>query len=142
DLFLLYAEALNEADGPSSNVYHYLNLVRTRAGLPSVQDAWTNYSKHPNKYKSKEGLREIIHRERLIELAFEAKRFWDLRRWKEALMELNNPILGWHVLREKTEAYYTPKVLFQQTFRTKNYLWPLKESTLIVNSNLVQNPGW
>lgn len=143
DLYLLYAEALNESEAqPNPEVYQYLDIVRARAGLPSVEDAWTNNAKHPNKYKDKDGLREIIHRERLIEMAFESQRFWDLRRWKEALSELNNPIKGWHIAQEDAAAYYVPKVLFDQTFKKKDYFWPLKQYNLIVDKNLVQNPGW
>jgi len=90
DLYLLYAEALNEAAGPSSGASQWINLVRERAGLPTVEDAWTQYSIYPTKYTTKEGLRDIIQQERLIELAFEGKRFWDLRRWRRAHIETNN----------------------------------------------------
>lgn len=142
DLYLLYAEALNEVNGPGPEVYEYIDAVRSRAGIPPVEYAWTNYSRHPNEYKTKDGMRKIIHRERLIELAFEGQRFWDLRRWKEALTELNNPITGWHIDQEAAAAYYQPELLFNQTFQKKDYLWPLREEDLIVDKNLVQNPGW
>src|SRR5690606_4996377 len=64
DLYLLYAEALNESQGPGPEVYKYINLVRQRAGLPSVQNAWSNYAIDPAKHTTINGLREIIHRER------------------------------------------------------------------------------
>lgn len=142
DLYLLYAEALNEVNGPGSEVYKYIDTVRARAGIPSVEDAWTNYSTNPGKYKTKEGLRDIIHRERLIELAFEGKRFWDLRRWKESVDELNKPITGWDLDQETAEGYYRERVIFSQTFSTRDYLWPLNENTILANNMLVQNPGW
>jgi hypothetical protein len=142
DLYLLYAEALNELNGPDQEVYDYINKIRVRAGLPSIEESWSNYSKNPNKYKTKEGLREIIHRERGIEMIFEGQRFWDLRRWKEAPKELNKPVTGWDVDQETTRAYYREKILFFQTFSLKDYFWPLRERDLIVNKNLVQNPGW
>lgn len=142
DLYLLYAEALNEALGPSSEVYDYLNLIRNRAGVPSIQDSWDNYSKHPGKYKSKDGLREIIHRERQVEMAFEGQRFWDLRRWKEALEELNSPVLGWDIFQSDANGYYRQKILANHKFRFKDYFMPIKEHNLIVNPNLEQNPGW
>jgi hypothetical protein len=138
----LYAEALNEADGPGPEVYKYIDTVRARAGIPSVEDAWTNYSRDPSKFKTQAGLREIIHRERLIEMAFEGKRFWDLRRWKEAAEELNEPITGWDINQSSPEGYYRERVIFNQTFSTKDYLWPINESELLGNYNLVQNPGW
>lgn len=141
-LYLLYAEALNEAEGPGPEVYKYIDTVRARAGIPSVEASWSNYARNPDKYTTKEGLREIIHRERLIELAFEGKRFWDLRRWKEAVSELNEPITGWDIDQASSEGYYRERVMFNQTFSTKDYLWPLNENVLLANDKLVQNPGW
>jgi hypothetical protein len=142
DLYLLYAEALNEVNGPGPDVYYYVDKVRARAGVPPVDEAWTNYSVYPNKYKTKEGMREIIHRERLIELAFEGKRFWDLRRWKEAINELNKPITGWNTEQETPEGYYREKLLFNQVFKVRDYFWPLEEEAIFRNKKLVQNPRW
>lgn len=142
DLYLLYAEALNEVNGPSDEIYLYLDKIRARAGLPGVEEAWRNYSVNPNKYKTKEGLREIIHRERTIELMFEGQRFWDLRRWKKAVNELNRPITGWDLEQETAQGYYREKMIYNQTFRTRDYLWPLNENTILANPALVQNPGW
>ena len=65
DLYLMYAEALNEANGPSGEAYQFINLVRERAGLKTVEEAWSTYSNNPNKYTTKEGLREIIQQERI-----------------------------------------------------------------------------
>ena len=65
--------------------------------MPSIEESWSNY-KNPNKYKTKEGLREIIHRARR-EMIFEGQHFWDLRRWKEAPKELNKPVTGWDVIK-------------------------------------------
>src|SRR3546814_5940004 len=82
DLYLLAAEAINEASGPSGEVYELINEVRSRAGLGTVESSWNNYSTRPSKYTTANGLREIIQQERLIELAFEGHRYWDIRRWK------------------------------------------------------------
>ncbi len=90
----------------------------------------------------KEGMRKIIHQERLTEMAFEGARFWDLRRWKEAERVLNEPITGWNYGGKTVAEYYTVKSLFNMTFRKRDYLWPIMENDLIVNNNLVQNPGW
>ncbi len=68
ELYLMAAEAQNEAEGPGNLAYDYLNKIRARAGLPTVQESWTNYSIKPDKYKTQDGLREIIHRERLSRL--------------------------------------------------------------------------
>lgn len=142
DLYLLCAEALNESAGPTPEAFKWINMVRARAGLNTVEQSWTEYSRQPGKYTTKEGLRDIIQQERLIELAFEGHRFWDLRRWKRAEIEMNKPIMGWSLEESDPAAYYKPRLLFNQEFKRKDYLWPIKESTMIVNRNLIQNPGW
>lgn len=142
DLYLLYAEALNEVSGPSAEAFLYLNKIRARAGLPDVQSAWNVYSRNPSKYTTKEGLREIIQRERTIELVFEGQRFWDLLRWKTAMTELNKPITGWDVFQESAEAYYRERLIYNQTFRVRDYLWPINENVILANPSIVQNPGW
>jgi len=142
NLYLLYAEALNEANGPSEEALQYVDKVRERAGIPSVEDAWTNHSRDPQKFTTQVGLRDIIHRERLIELAFECQRFWDLRRWKEAAKELNTPITGWDIDQADAASYYRERVVYNQQFNTRDYFWPISEAELLRNSNLIQNPGW
>lgn len=142
DLYLLYAEALNET-GNQATALTYLNKVRERAGLETVESSWINYSTNPGKYQTKDGLREIIHQERLIELALEGQRFWDLRRWKKAASRLNTPIYGWDIIQEDYENYNRKVLLFDQKFNApRDYFWPLSDGALIVNPNLVQNPGW
>lgn len=142
DLYLLYAEALNEQSGPEAEAFKYIDKVRARAGLPTVQTAWTNYSKQPGKFQTKEGFRQIIHQERLIELSFEGARFWDLRRWKKSMEELNKPVTGWDVDQSDPAFYYRVRTLFRQTFQTRNYFWPLDSWDLLNNPKLVQNFGW
>jgi len=143
DLYLMYAEALNEAVGPVNEALYYLDLIRTRAGLKGVAESWNNYSTNPSKYQSKDGLREIIQRERLIELAFEGSRFWDLRRWKKSSEYLNEPITGWNVYGTDPESYYQIRTIYQQEFISpRDYLWPIEDSELLRNTKLVQTPGW
>jgi starch-binding outer membrane protein, SusD/RagB family len=142
DLYLLYAEAQNEVNGPGEDVYKYVNDIRARAGLKTIAESWSQHSNNPAKHTTKEGMREIIHQERLIELAFEAHRFWDLKRWKKAQEMLNNQIIGWDTEQEEASAYYRPKVLYNQTFALRDYFWPIKERDITVNKNLIQNPGW
>src|SRR3546814_8247261 len=72
DLYLYYAEALNETkQTPDAEVYEYIDLIRARAGLEGVVYSWAAHSRIPNKPTTKESLRDIIHRERLIEMSFE-----------------------------------------------------------------------
>lgn len=143
ELYLAYAEALNEAEGPTPAVYEYLDKIRLRAGLAGVKESWDNFSNNPLKYTTKIGLRDIIQQERLIELAFEGKRYWDLLRWKTAAAVLNAPITGWNVYGGDNASYYQVNTLYQQRFvAPRDYLFPLSESSLLQNTNLVQNPGW
>lgn len=143
DLLLLYAEALNESkEQPDAEVYEVIDRIRERAGLEGVVESWGNYARIPSKPGNRIGLREIIHRERLNELAFENAHYWDLRRWKEAPAVLNRPVKGWNVLSDNSTDYYTVKVYFQQKFGLKDYFAPIPESDLIRNPNLKQNPGW
>lgn len=143
DLYLMYAEALNEAsDAPGTEVYYYIDQVRQRAGLKGVIESWSQHSKIPNKPLNKSGMREIIRQERLIELCFESKRFWDIRRWKEAHIYYNQVERGWNVDQKSTEDYYQIVVCNQLEFTTKQYLWPIREGEMRRNINLVQNPYW
>lgn len=142
DLYLLFAEARNEYSGPDSEVYHYLDLVRERAGLKGVQESWRQHSRFPEKPTNQDGLREIIRQERLSELAFEAKRFWDIRRWKIADDVLNQPVKGWNMKGATTEEYYNLVTFSELSFTTKDYFWPIRQYSLRQNSNLVQNPYW
>lgn len=143
DLYLIYAEALNEIEGPTAEVIEYIDRIRKRAGLYGVEYSWQNFSTNPTKYTTKDGMREIIHKERSIELAYEGKNYWDVRRWKKAAIDYNEPIRGWNVLGNTNESYYQIRTLFQQRFISpRDYFWPLNENTLIQNPNLVQAPGW
>lgn len=142
DLYLLYSEALNEWQGPGAETYKWIDLVRARAGLKGVEESWTNFSINPGAPQTKEGLRKIIHRERLIEMAFEGQRFWDLRRWKEAESVMSQPITGWNIFGKTADVYYQVKYQFNPVFRKRDYLWPVKEDDLIDNNQLVQTPGW
>lgn len=143
DLYLMYAEALNEFNsGPNAESFQYINEVRARAGLKSVQEAWTNFSTNPTKYNTKEGFRDIIQHERLIELALEGHRYWDLRRWKKAAQIITGPVKGWDVFESDPALYYRERVLFNQRYTARDYLWPIRELSIVINKNLVQNPGW
>lgn len=142
DLYLLYAEALNETGATTQEACKYVDLVRERSGLDGVVASWTNSSLNPGKPNTKEGLREIILRERSIELMFEGKRYWDLRRTKMAQNVLNSNIMGWSIREKDPELFYRPLNLFSRKFVQRDYLWPLSLNELRRNSKLSQNPGW
>lgn len=142
DLYLLYAESMNEADGPNAESLKYLNMIRTKAGIPDVQTSYSSFSYNPDKYTTKEGFRDIIRNERTVDMMFEGERFWDLRRWKLAPIVLNQNIKGWSTDFETPNEYYVERVVYNQRFSLKDYFWPIRERDLINNPNLVQNPGW
>jgi hypothetical protein len=143
DLYLLYAEALNESlNAPNGEVYDYVDRVRERAGLEGVVASWNKFSRLSNKPSTKDGMREIIRQERMIELAFEGKRFWDIRRWKTAFELLNQPVRGWNIMGATTEDYYNIVTVEVPSFTNKEYLWPVRDQELRTNKNLIQNPGW
>ncbi len=141
DLLLMCAEAVNEAEGPEAAAL-YIDMVRERAGLEGVVESWKQHSINPNKPSTKEGMREIIQRERNIEFACESQYFWDSRRWKTALKEQNRPIQGWNIWAMELMDYYTVTTLYTQSFSYKNYFAPIPESDIIKNPMLVQNPGY
>jgi hypothetical protein len=145
-LWLLYAECLNELNGPGAEAYQYIDLVRARAGLAGVQASWAQYSNNPGKPNTKEGLRAIIHQERRIELAFEGQAGWDLRRWKELQNVLTGPIQGWNTNTgtngRSITGYYQLVNYYQPVFGLGNYIYPIQTYDLLINPNLVQSLYW
>jgi hypothetical protein len=141
ELYLMYAESLNESAGPSNTVYQYIDSVRSRAGLKGVVESWQNYSRQPNKPTTKEGLRSIIQQETMIEFMFEGNNYWNVRRWKR-LDLMNRPITGWDYQQSTPQTFYRLKTLYTPANTYRDYLTPIKQYDLFVNHNLVQNPLW
>ena len=154
DILLLYAESLNEVEGThyitswdGSTEYEIsrdlneikkgIRPVRCRAGVPDYDD---------DTYRSVTALRTKIKRERQIELYAEAQRWWDLRRWKDATVELNKPVYGFSVMMTEAQKdkFYTPTEVpqYAQVFTNKMYFWPISKTELKRNPLLTQNPGW
>ena len=80
DVLLMYVEADNEINGPSSVSIGYVNDIRKRAGLADLS---------PTNTSSKDGFREAIKKERRVEFAFEGLRWLDLVRWGDAMEVMN-----------------------------------------------------
>ncbi len=134
ELYLNYAEAQNEVAGPGADVYNALNAVRGRAGIPAVNSG------------TKESLRARIRHERRIELALEAHRFWDVRRWKIAEVTDNREIHGVTVSGSGNVTYTYP-VVEKRVFDPKRAYWlPIPQAEMDKvsgrNPEFVQNPGW
>ncbi|KAA6350772.1 RagB/SusD family nutrient uptake outer membrane protein [termite gut metagenome] len=142
-LYLWYAEALNESGETNpDNIFEYVDLVRERASLKGVVESWKDYSIEKDKPTTLVGRRQIIQQERLIEFAFEGQRYWDLRRWMRAHIEVPKPLTGWNILEESATNYYSEKYIYTPIFRIKDYFTPITENEYRRNSNLVQNYGW
>ena len=82
---------------------------------------------------------EKYRRERMVELAFEGHRFWDVRRWKDG--ESQRQITGIHITRNGDDFTYE-RVTTQRYWDDKMYLFPIPDSEIRKNSKLTQNPGW
>ena len=91
---------------------------------------------------SNEDFWEAYKKERMVELAFEGHRFWDVRRWKEAdkyfvnIDELQISKTG------DNSAYSYSTVVSTRQWDDKMYLFPIPQSERMKNPNLTQNPGW
>lgn len=156
DVLLWYAEALNELDAkvyniPSFNeneVYeikrdpaelrYAIKRIRMRAGVPDFDD---------NVYANQTQFRTMLKKERQIELFAESKRYFDLRRWKDASVEENLPIMGYNVDMPalQRDEFFVERVVntYPKIFlNPQMYLWPIPEYEMIRNKRLTQNPGW
>ena len=143
DLYLLYAEALNEVKAkPDAEVYEWIDRVRHQAGVPGVVEAWQQYASNPDKPSTRTGMRDIIRRERLIELAFEGQRFWDIRRWKIADRYWGLQPVEWNYSQDLLETYKVENFGKKREVTFRDYLWPIRDEDLRINTNLVQTWGW
>lgn len=143
ELYLNYAEALIEIGGDTNleTARTYINKIRTRAGIPTIEVAWTEYGKNANYYKTQKGMRDIVRRERCLELFLEGHRFLDVRRWKDAEGLLNRLDMGLNVdATTLTDFAKTKEILMPRSFDKAHYLMPIPSSEIDKNARLVQNP--
>lgn len=131
EIMLNYAEALNEVQGPSTEVYTMLDQIRHRSGITGNVADRTDLV-------TKEAMRNFIHKERTVELAFEEHRAWDVRRWGVAVDALARPIYGIDVAVGGT---ITRKTAQKRVFEEKMYLYPIPEGE-VWKTNIENNPGW
>ena len=138
EILLNYAEALNEASGPTDAVYDAIKQLRARAGIDPGADSMYGLETGI----SADEMREIIQNERRIEMAFEEHRYWDLRRWKLASEVYNNPLNGLLITRSAGTLNYNLQEVLQPSFQENRYFYPIPYSEVVKNSNMIQNPGW
>lgn len=156
EVLLIYAEAKARAGQADASVYTALNKIRTRAGMPIIEQM------------GNEELIYAIARERRHELSGEGQRLSDIRRWKIAEDVMNGFILGRMQKSYPTKApvidqWGTPdyeaagipiasdvndpntsmRTVDRRIFNpNKDYLWPIPYIERQTNPSLTQNPNW
>lgn len=120
DVLLMYAEAQNEATGPSSDVYSAVNAVRKRSGQPDFPAGL-----------SQDQFRQKLRNERRVELALEGTRYLDLKRWKIATTVI---------------PQITHPGGIKRNFLPKHYYFPIPQSEVDILKNTqsidIQNPAY
>lgn len=150
EIYLIYAEAAFEAtkqfDGKvgkaTYSAYDVIKAIRQRAGVGGENDPYLESIKG-----DEVKVRELIHNERRLELCFEARRFWDLRRWKVSKEKLNEPIRGIKGVDSEGHAVYNfsgPYELSDEKRNYQDYMYygPLPYGEVLKWNNLIQNQGW
>lgn len=139
DLYLLYAEAMNELAGPYDRRYGLsardaVLKIRKRAGIEQDMYLFTTAA------DGKDALRELIRNERRVELCFEGYRYWDLRRW-EKLEEINTDVYGMKIDRTGDSTFtYAPVMIESREY--KSIYNPIPYDELLKMNNITQNDGW
>lgn len=137
EILLNYAEAINEAKGPTADAltaYNAVNLVRSRAGMPNLPAGL-----------NKDQMRERIRNERAVEFAFEDMRWWDILRWKKGVELVAQPMQGMKITKTGSTFSYEKIDLpaFQKTFKDYMHLYPIPLAEINKSTAaLIQNPGW
>lgn len=138
ELYLNRAEALNEYNGdenskPIDEVYARLNAIRQRSGMLDLDE---------NVFNTKAKMRELIQRERAIELGFEDTRFFDLKRWRLGA-KFRGPIYDLKIKKLANNRYTFKKYIYENRPWFENYyLHPFPVSEVNKQYGLIQNPGW
>ena len=151
EIYLDYIEALNEYDPGHADIKKYWDLIRDRAGLPSIFDTY------PGIQGDRDHQLEYILRERQIELCFESDRYFTTRRRlladktdtdrlpEKRMYGENGTLYGLNVLEGNsfTSAdFYTRTPFETRVFEKKMYLFPITQFEMDRNKAMVQNPGW
>ena len=134
DVYLWYAEALNEYNPSHPDIKTYVNRIRQRQGvnMPALPSGLTQ-----------EQMRSTIRHERFVELAFEGHRFWDARRWMIAPTVFNSPLNGVEIARTQSGSFNYSKIKVEErSFQPKMYFYPIPQQELLKMPEWKQNPLW
>lgn len=140
-ILLDFAEATNESSGPSTAVYNVLFQLRQRAGIFPGANGYYGLPMNMDQPT----MRAAIQNERRIEMAFEEKRYWDIRRWKIAASVYNTaPLVGMDIVQPGNGllSYNRVPVLTTSFKDPQMYLYPIPYSEVVKNPQMRQNPGW
>lgn len=140
EIYLNYAEACNEKpERDAAEALKYINKLRERAGITAkLEDCY------PEVVSSKEELRKWIRQERMVELAYEGLRYYDLRTWMVADEEANGPCYGLDLTATDYESSWkrTSKICQPLVFQDKHHFFPIGKKQLEEMRNFTQNQGW
>ena len=151
EIFLAYAEAANDAWGPKADptgigftAYDVIKLIRQRAGLGKDfmgQDLPEGDAYLEDCASSQAKMTDLIRNERRLELCFENKRFWDMRRW---LLPLDEAVNGMKIDSSKSGELKYTKIFVEDRKYDNSYqcYGPIPRSEILRWSNLKQNKGW
>ena len=139
EMYLNYAEAMNEVDGPTTQVREAINTVRARSGVIAIPGDLTG---------DKKSMRTRIQRERAIELSFEEHRWWDARRWSTgeggelATKWFGGPFNRMVITKSGNTVTYKEEVYFTRIYQPYNNLYQIPLGEMYKNPLFVQNPGY
>jgi hypothetical protein len=135
EIYLSYAECVNESDPGSPEALKYLNLIRERAGIPLYGSGELPAP------TGQAAMRDAIRKERRVELAFENNRFFDVRRWKIAEQTENGPMYGLNISADLPD--FLKVVPFEtRVFGKRHYFFPIPSDDVDNDKQLIQNLGW
>lgn len=150
EVLLNYAEATYERNGNISDADLNISLNQVRHRVNNAMPLLTNDFATANGLN----MQTEIRRERTIELYNEGFRIDDLKRWKTAETEMPMPVQGIKWAGTEFAAIWPGASTIPQdangiliidnsrTWQDKNYLLPLPQDQIKLNSKLTQNPGW
>lgn len=133
ELYLNYAEALNECDPTNTDIKKYVNLVRQRAGIATLPVVSSD--------NTQEGMRNRIKNERAVELMFEGHRYFDLKRWKMGDV-IGASCYGMNTINNDGVITYEKFKFEDRSFPAKMYLYPFPNDQVLKSPGLIQNPGY
>jgi len=130
EVLLNYVESLIElGDHGNPDVIKYLNEIRNRATMPNV---------NTSVYSTQAKLRELVRRERRVELAFEGVRYYDIRRWGIFEQTMNGQVYG--AIDPNTNQPVNVEV--RKASANRDILWPIPQREILANPQMTQNPNY